>query len=268
MHFPAIFTACLLLANLSTTFVSSTNEIEVEDEHPFTYEENTEKGPEHWGDLNPNWRVCDTGNFQSPIDLRHEKVELLSGLGQLRRTYKPALAVVRNRGHDIMVQWKGDAGGIIINETRYNLIQCHWHTPSEHRVDGKSFNMELHMVHNNSQGQIAVVGILYALGRPDTFLTKLLSNITSLNDEEGNELGVVNPWEIKFGSRKYYRYIGSLTVPPCTEGVIWTLLTKVRTVSREQLRALRDAVDDGFEENARPTQSLDGRSVYMYHPEL
>ncbi|KAL6540533.1 hypothetical protein OROMI_024416 [Orobanche minor] len=131
----------------------------------------------------------------------------------------------------------------------------------------EGFNMELHIVHNTSQGQIAVVSILYVLGRPDTFLQKILPHLKSVS-EVGKDLGIVNPWDIKFGSQKYYRYVGSLTVPPCTEGVLWTVLKRVRTVSKEQLRALRDAVHDGFEDNARPTQPWDGRSVYMYNPEL
>ncbi|GFP81478.1 alpha carbonic anhydrase 4, partial [Phtheirospermum japonicum] len=238
------------------------------DEHPFTYEgEDNERGPQQWGQLNPDWQVCETGNLQSPIDLLDAKVELCSGLGNLKRAYKPAPAVIRNRGHDIMVQWTGDAGGLIINGTEYKLVQCHWHTPSEHQLHGRRFNMELHMVHNASDGTIAVVAIMYVLGRPDTFLQRVLPHLESHN-EGGGGGGVVNPWEIKFGSRKYYRYMGSLTVPPCTEGVIWTVLKKVRTASREQLRALRDAVHDGFENNARPTQQWDGRSVYMYHPRL
>ncbi|GFP83870.1 alpha carbonic anhydrase 4, partial [Phtheirospermum japonicum] len=196
-----------------------------DDEHPFTYEGDTETGPEQWGQLNPDWQICETGKLQSPIDLLDGNVELCSGLGNLKRAYKPAPAVIRNRGHDIMVQWTGDAGGLIINGTKYKLVQCHWHTPSEHQIDGRSFNMELHMVHNASDGAIAVVAIMYVLGRPDTFLQRVLPHLKSHN--EGVELGVVNPWEIRFGSRKYYRYIGSLTVPPCTEGVIWTVLKKV-----------------------------------------
>ncbi|KAK6151316.1 hypothetical protein DH2020_013951 [Rehmannia glutinosa] len=219
---------------------------------------NIYKGPEQWGQLNPKWETCETGSHQSPIDLRDGKVEVLSQLGKLNRTYKPAPAVIRNRGHDIMVQWTGDAGGIIINGTEYKLKQCHWHTPAEHRVLGQSFNMELHMVHNNSQGQVAVVGILYVFGHPDAFLEKFLPRDLNSVSEEGTDLGVVNPRDIKLGSRKYFRYIGSLTVPPCTEGVIWTVLKKVRTVSREQVRALRNAVHDVI------TELMDSKRKYSY----
>ncbi|KAL3625556.1 hypothetical protein CASFOL_031010 [Castilleja foliolosa] len=261
-----IFMIYLILASIFMV-INANDDIEVEDEHPFTYEGDSETGPQHWGHINPEWQTCETGKLQSPIDLLNGNVESISGLGNLKRAYKPTTAIVRNRGHDIMVQWTGDAGGLVINGTMYKLVQCHWHTPSEHQLHGRRFNMEMHMVHNSSDGTIAVVAIMYVLGRHDTFLRRMLQYRESYN-EKGVELSAVNPWEIKFGSRKYYRYIGSLTVPPCTEGVIWTVLKKVRTVSREQLRALRNAVHDGFENNARPAQEWDGRSVYMYHPEL
>ncbi|KAF4373666.1 hypothetical protein F8388_025360 [Cannabis sativa] len=113
----------------------------------------------------------------------------------------------------------------------------------------------------------AVVAITYKYGQPDPFLTKLFEHIKSVDtDLEEKDLGIINPEIIKFGSKEYYRYIGSLTIPPCTEGVIWTIFRKVRTVSREQVCALRNAVHDGFEVNARPTQQLNGRPVWMYTP--
>nr|KYP52001.1 hypothetical protein KK1_026078 [Cajanus cajan] len=153
-----------------------------------------------------------------------------------------------------MLHWTGYAGQLNINGTYYKLLQCHWHSPSEHTLNGSKFDLELHAVHQNSKGEIAVIGIWYKIGLPDPLLSKEI------------DLGVINPGDIKFGSRKYYRYIGSLTTPPCTEGVIWTIVKKVRTVSREQLRALKEAVHRGYEKNARPTQELDGRQIWLYTP--
>ncbi|KAG8367867.1 hypothetical protein BUALT_Bualt16G0117300 [Buddleja alternifolia] len=260
---PIFFITCLIFTWMF--FAINANENEVSNEHPFNYLGRTNKGPENWAQIKPEWETCGTGKFQSPIDIFDHEVEILPSLGKLNKTYKPAPAAIRNRGHDIMVEWRGDAGGLIINGSEYKLLQCHWHTPSEHTLNGQSLKMELHMVHNNSQGEIAVVGILYKLGHPDPFLEKFLEHMNSATNE-GTDLGVVDPWEIKFGSRKYFRYFGSLTVPPCTEGIVWTIIKKVRTVSIEQIRALRNAVHDGFEENSRPTQDLKGRTVYMYHP--
>ncbi|OMO54356.1 Alpha carbonic anhydrase [Corchorus olitorius] len=237
-----------------------------ENESPFTYTEG-HKGPKEWGHINPHWHVCDNGKFQSPIDLLSERVHVIHNLGKLKKDYKPAPAVLQNRGHDVMVKWKGDAGKIIINGTSYKLIQCHWHSPSEHTFNGTRYDLELHMVHQSSHKKLAVIAIVYKYGRRDPFLSQLFHDIKrSGNGIKEKNLGIVNPGDIKFGSRKYYRYIGSLTVPPCTEGVVWTILKKVRTVSRDQARALRDAVHDGFEANARPTQRLDERPVLMFTP--
>lgn len=238
---------------------------EVEDEKPFSYAKETGNGPENWGRIDPRWHVCEDGKLQSPIDLLDDKRVLVSPkLGKLKRSYKPAPAVLKNRGHDVSVVWKGDAGKIVINGTAYKLLQCHWHTPSEHTLNDTRYKLEVHLVHNSSRGQLAVIAILYKLGRPDPFLAKLLHHTTNMHGDV--DLGVVNPGEIKFGSRKYYRYIGSLTIPPCTEGVIWTIVMKVRTVSREQIRRIRDTVHDGFKENARPIQRPHGRPVYFYRP--
>ncbi|KAF8398326.1 hypothetical protein HHK36_017253 [Tetracentron sinense] len=204
--------------------------------------------------------------MQSPIDLLNSKVQVLPSLGELKMDYKPAPATLKNRGHDITVKWKGDAGKISINGTDYRLLQCHWHTPSEHTFNGSRYNLELHIVHLRSDGEIgAVIGITYTYGRPDPFLAMLIPSLSSLGTEE-KDLGIINPGNIEFGSREYYRYIGSLTVPPCSEGVIWTIVKKVGTASREQVRALREAVNDGFEANARPIQKLNGRTVYLYTP--
>ncbi|GMI64762.1 A. THALIANA ALPHA CARBONIC ANHYDRASE 4, alpha carbonic anhydrase 4 [Hibiscus trionum] len=238
---------------------------EVEDETTFAYTEGSGRGPKEWGQLDPHWKLCDTGKLQSPIDLLSAKRQVLPSLGKLKKDYKPAPAVVKNRGHDIMVRWKGDAGDLSINGTDYKLLQCHWHSPSEHTFNGTRYQLELHLVHVNAREELAVIAIIYKYGRPDPFLTSLLPHIKTMGDEEKN-LGIVNPGNIKFGSRKYFRYIGSLTVPPCTEGVVWTVINKLRTVSRDQVKALRDAVHDGFEENVRPTQSWDGNTVLFYTP--
>ncbi|KAF5474181.1 hypothetical protein F2P56_006101 [Juglans regia] len=251
------------LPHLSKALVSEVGG--TDDEIPFTYVEGTGKGPKKWGEIDPHWKACGNGKMQSPIDLLDRRVQVFPSLGKIKRDYKPAPAVVKNRGHDITVIWRGDAGDIKINGTDYKLLQCHWHSPSEHTFNGSRYDLELHVVHLSTGGEIAVIGIVYKYGRHDPFLTELLHHIKSVGNEERN-LGTVNPGVIKFGSRKYYRYIGSLTVPPCTEGVIWTIVKKVRTVSREQVAALREAVHDGFEANARPTQQSAGIAVRFYNP--
>ncbi|KAL3841224.1 hypothetical protein ACJIZ3_025815 [Penstemon smallii] len=178
------------------------------------------------------------------------------------KTYKPAPATITTaRDH---LEWTGDAGGIVINGTEYKLEQCHWHVPAEHTFNGTRYDMEMHIVHTNSSGDNAVIGVLYKFGAPDPFLERLYPYIISGDDtEEGTDVGIVDPFDIQFDSKKYYRYNGSLTTPPFSENVVWTVIKKVNTVSREQVRAIQNA---GFAGDARPIQPLNGRKVYLIKP--
>ncbi|KAG6631821.1 hypothetical protein CIPAW_13G116400 [Carya illinoinensis] len=241
---------------------------EVDDERDFDYSEKSGKGPSRWGEIHPEWSLCKDGSTQSPIDLLNERVEIVSHLGRLNRNYSPSNATLKNRGHDMKLEWEGGAGYIEINGTQYVLQQSHWHSPSEHTINGRKFDVEVHMVHESSDGKVAVVGIMYTIGRPDSFLTLIRHQLSAVagNSEEVTAMGIVDPKKIKIGSRKYYRYIGSLTIPPCTQNVVWTIVRKVRTVTREQVRLLRVAVHDGSETNARPLQPINRRSVHLYRP--
>ncbi|GER54278.1 carbonic anhydrase [Striga asiatica] len=143
------------------------------------------------------------------------------------------------------------------------------------------YDMELHLVHVSTDHQvknnISVLGMLYKIGKPDKFLSKIMRNVSSIMDEQHIEspLGMVNPRKINSRSKRYFRYLGSLTVPPCTEGVIWTINKKVKTVSRHQVNLLREAVHDVnlkkkkwiwqyAERNARPLQARNSRDIYLY----
>ncbi|CAN0926169.1 Alpha carbonic anhydrase 4, partial [Linum grandiflorum] len=268
------FLASLLLLQLSSLVTAQ----EVEDEREFDYIRGSGKGPDKWGELKKDWGDCKTGHLQSPIDMSDQRVKLLNRSLDINRHYKPANSTVKNRGHDISLQWKGsDAGSIRINGTEYLLQQCHWHSPSEHTINGRRFDMELHMVHLNPETKkIAVTGVLYQVGKPCEFLSKLINDVKSIEHDEMDknhkkkelekDMGVIDPREIRMGGKKYYRYIGSLTVPPCTEGVIWTINQKIKTVSRDQIKALRDAVHDYAEQNSRPVQDLHQREVQLYEP--
>ncbi|VVB01733.1 unnamed protein product [Arabis nemorensis] len=190
--------------------------------------------------------MCGKGELQSPIDLTNERVQIVYHLGRLTKDYKPSNATLKNRGHDMMLRFEEESGSIKINGTEYQLLQLHWHAPSEHTINGRRFALELHMVHESINGTMAVLTILYKIGRPDSFL-RLMENklgaITDQNEREKN-VGIIDPQKIDIGSRKYYRYIGSLTIPPCTQNVTWTIVKKIRTVSRKQVQQLRVAVHD------------------------
>ncbi|KAK7324924.1 hypothetical protein VNO77_28874 [Canavalia gladiata] len=241
---------------------------EVEDEHEFSYDEKSETGPSHWGDIHPEWILCKNGSMQSPIDLLNNRIQIVSHLGSLHTNYMPSNATIKNRGHDIMLEWAAGAGYLQINETKYVLKQCHWHSPSEHTIDGKRLDLELHMVHETPSGQTAVIGILYKIGKPDYFLSSLTNHLKAISDttEAERVVGVVDPRQIKIVYKQYYRYIGSLTIPPCTQNVSWTIVKEIQSVSMEQVRLLRVAVHDESDTNARPLQPLNNRLLQLYEP--
>ncbi|KAI4364244.1 hypothetical protein MLD38_020363 [Melastoma candidum] len=265
----AIFVLLLLVAFVSSPVKAQ----EVDDEREFDYTKGSEKGPEHWGEIKEEWGACKNGEMQSPIDLLSERVKVMpKSTVDIRKGYRPTNATLKNRGHDIMLQWDANkAGSIKINGTDYYLHQAHWHSPSEHLVNGRRYDLELHMVHvspdPNVKNKIVVVGLLYKGGlRRNTFLSKLTRKLSKIIDkEEERKMGIINPKSIKMKGYKYLRYMGSLTTPPCTQGVTWFINKKISTASWGQINLLRDAVHDYAEKNARPVQKLNGRDIHLYH---
>ncbi|KAJ0503311.1 putative carbonic anhydrase [Helianthus annuus] len=287
----SILAVGFLLFMLVFSYPPSIEAQEVENQSGFDYLRGSTMGPDRWGAMRNEWSLCSNGTMQSPIDMSSRRVEMVLHPKNLYKNYKPCNATMVNRGHDIMVKWIGDAGSVIINDTEYALKQAHWHSPSEHTINGKRFDMELHMVHLSIDNKIAVIAVLYNIGRPSNFLSRLAVNISSMIDQKGmrGHSGIVNPREIQMSSRLYYRYIGSLTVPPCTEKVVWTIsrrvtintfaitymkiflytnllfmFIQVRTVSIRQVRLLREAVKDYAEHNARPVQPDNLRDILLY----
>ncbi|CAJ1955917.1 unnamed protein product [Sphenostylis stenocarpa] len=260
--FATMVLICCLLLFFSLPVMSR----EVEDESEFNYDEESENGPSHWGELHPEWSLCNNGSMQSPIDLLNERVEIVSHLGRLQMKYQPSNATIKNRGHDIKLDWAAGAGFLQINETKYVLNQCHWHSPSEHTIDGQRFDLELHMVHESPSGQTTVIGILYKIGGPDSFLSSLTSHLKAISDKTEAErvVGVVDPRQIKIFYKQYYRYMGSLTIPPCTENISWTIVREIQSVSKEQVELLRVAAHDESDTNARPLQLINNRLLQLY----
>ncbi|WVZ92541.1 hypothetical protein U9M48_038593 [Paspalum notatum var. saurae] len=169
----------------------------------------------------------------------------------------------------MQVRFMGDAGSLTINGTVYHLRELHWHTPSEHTVNGRRYDMELHLVHQTPANKTAVVGVLYEVSLvPDPFLEKLkpfIERVSSTRDQE-QPIGLVDPNGAACIGCVYYRYMGSLTTPPCTEGVVWTVCDKVRPVQKSQIELLQRAVDAVNRMNARPLQPLNNRDISVFRP--
>ncbi|KAL4326741.1 hypothetical protein HN51_033902 [Arachis hypogaea] len=257
----SLFAALVLLS-------SPARSQEVEDENEFNYDENSDRGPSHWGDIKPEWRTCKTGKMQSPIDLNYREVQVAK-LGPLNLNYNPSnYDTLKNKGHEIQLDIHEPTSSLQINGTSYTLVNLHWHIPSEHTINRQRFDLELHLVHQTPiTNRIAVIGILYKIGTgSDPVLLSLKEPLEALNGSSAGKnvsVGVFDPRVVGIGNdtKLYYRYMGSLTTPPCTEGVTWTVLKQIRSVKEEQIVSLQNAVNDGPGGNARPIQPTNDRIV-------
>jgi len=225
-----------------------------------------ESGPAHWAELSPLYVQCGEGTSQSPIDIRNLAVVEVVGGDRLKLDYAPAsLRITRNEhvvdlidnGHTIQVQY--DEGSTLLEGGRtFELAQYHFHAPSEHTIEGRSFPMEMHLVHRAGNGELAVIGVLIAVGRHNKAFDPLWANLPKKPGDTRHIEGVtVSVDDLLPGVASHYRYSGSLTTPPCSEGVSWFLGSNPIERSREQIAAFTSIISD----NNRPTQPLNGRSV-------
>lgn len=223
------------------------------DGHGAHWEYKGETGPEKWGDLAEEFAVCKTGKSQSPVDL---KAGIDAELPKLKFDYQAVPLKVLNNGHTIQMDQKG-AGKAKIDGKDYDLLQFHFHAPSEHTVDGKVYPMEVHLVHKNAEGRLAVVGIMIKEGKENAALKAAWDNMPEKGGEEKTVSGAkINPTDLlPKGGQDFHRYAGSLTTPPCSEGVLWTVLKDPIEMSAAQIDKFKTVVH----ENARPVQPLHDR---------
>ena len=210
-------------------------------------------GPEHWGSLDPGFAVCSTGREQSPIDLTDAEPGALSEIGF---DYAPSPISILNNGHTIQVNYE-PGSGIVLGGTRYELDQFHFHHRSEHTVDGADFPLEMHLVHASADGGLAVVGVFLAEGGVNEALAPVFGQMPDESGPAAMVEGTVDASALLPARRTTWRYPGSLTTPPCSEGVSWLVMTEPVTASREQIEAFRVL----FPGNNRPVQPLNGRRL-------
>jgi carbonic anhydrase len=221
--------------------------------------------PSHWGVLAPEFALCGSGRQQSPIDIvTGAAIPRQGGApgfeeARLDATDRRAVPVdIVNNGHTIQVDAVG-SDVLVIGNDRYVLQQFHFHTPSEHMVDGRAYPLEVHFVHQTAGGKLAVISMMFEEGAENAALTPYWSRMPkSAGPPIDLGKGGVDIRKILPTRLDVYRYTGSLTTPPCSQGVSWLLLKEHATASRTQIEAFRSLM----RHDNRPTQPLNGRDVH------
>jgi carbonic anhydrase len=211
--------------------------------------------PTQWGLLTPEFAQCEIGKEQSPIDVG----SVIEGDPvNIKFNYQPTPLVVVNNGHTIQVNYQ-PGSTVTINGQTSQLIQFHFHTPSEHTVQGKAAAMELHLVHQNASGQLAVVGILMKSGATNPVIAAIWNQIP---EQKGQNTSTqwVNAAALLPQSGSFFSYSGSLTTPPCSEGVSWNLMAEPIEVSPAQIATFEQL----YPVNARPIQPANSRKIQRH----
>ncbi len=212
-----------------------------------------EGGPENWAKLDPNNKACAIGQRQSPIDIREGiKVDL----EPVQFDYRPSSFRIIDNGHTVQVN-VGDSTISLTGKT-YELVQFHFHRPSEEKVNGRNFDMVAHMVHKADDGSLAVIAVLMERGEENPFIQTLWNNMPlEKNVSVSPPNPTINPSSLLPASRNYYTYMGSLTTPPCTEGVLWIVMKQPVQVSPDQISIFSRL----YRNNARPIQPAASRLI-------
>lgn len=218
----------------------------------WSYEGNA--GPDHWAELSADFQTCHNGKFQSPIDIRHT---IEGRLPPLKLEFHTAAENLVNNGHTLQVNVDDEDDFMLDGET-FRLKQYHFHTPSENQIDGHSYPLEAHFVHANADGEIAVIAVMFEVGKENTALNPI---IAAMPKQLNQEVVVKQRMDLKPlfpEDRHYYRFSGSLTTPPCTEGLRWLVMKHPVTLSQSQLHDFQLALKNS---NNRPLQPLHGRLI-------
>lgn len=220
---------------------------------PATWSYSGAGAPEHWADLSPDNKLCATGTRQSPIDIREGiKVEL----EKVQFDYPPSGFSVIDNGHTIQVNL-APGGSLTVMGRRFELVQFHFHRPSEARINGRGFDMEAHMVHKDAEGRLAVLAVLLEQGRDQPLVQTIWNNLPLEKGEALKAPGLLDVNQLLPEDQGYATYMGSLTEPPCSEGVLWLVMRQPVQLSANQI----DIFSKLYPMNARPIQASSGRLI-------
>jgi carbonic anhydrase len=244
--------ALSLIVSLTTTF--SVNAADTQVAKKWSYQGET--GPENWSKLSKDYLACNNGKNQSPVNITKTVDGKLPGIPY---NYNILVAdKIINNGHTIQVDIRS-GGEIKVDGKEYKLKQFHFHTPSENTIKGKAFPLEIHFVHASEEGKLTVIAIMYTLGSPDPLLETLWRQMpVKIGQSKRLAAKTLSVLETDTKLKQYIRFNGSLTTPPCTEGVIWLVKKPYLTVSRQQLEYLRTILK---QPNNRPVQATNARII-------
>lgn len=212
------------------------------------------RGPEKWGSLNPEYAACNAGSQQSPINIDNT---ITAALKPLKRLQKFPLKNIALKDHSLILD-AGSGNMMVLDQKPYQLKYISVHVPSEHQIKQKSFAAELHMVHEDKAGHRVIIAVMLEEGSANPAFEKLLGSVPKEKDQSKPLAIRVTPADLMPGKPAYYRYSGSLTSPPCTEGVQWVIMKEALKVSKFQLGTLQQAIG---EPNQRPLQDGQGRMI-------
>jgi len=216
----------------------------------WSYEGHT--GPKYWGDLDKKFIMCKIGKNQSPVDLNR----FIKGcLKELDISYNGKAEKVVNNGHTIKVKTEGH-NFVVVDGIKFYLKQFHFHTPSENKINGIQYPMEAHFVHLDKNGNITVLAVMFKEGHYNKTMQKIIKSMPKHPHSE-KELSYFNPKELLPSNKEYYRFNGSLTTPPCSEGVRWIVFKEPVEVSKLQIEEMHRVMGD----NNRPVQPLNARVI-------
>jgi carbonic anhydrase len=220
---------------------------------PATWSYGGMTGPQAWGRLRPEYSACAAGRRQSPIDIRDG---LALDLDPVQFDYKPGSFSIVDTGRTVQVN-VAPGNAIKVGGRRYALQHFHFHRPSEARVNGRQFEMDVQLVHKDAEGRVAVVALLLQRGAPQPLLQTLWNNLPLEKQEEVAVPTAIDLNQLLPTDRRYYTYMGSLTTPPCSEGVLWLVMQQPLTVSARQIEVFSRL----YPMNARPMQRAAGRLI-------
>ncbi|HKM66216.1 MAG TPA: carbonic anhydrase family protein [Candidatus Acidoferrum sp.] len=210
--------------------------------------------PGHWGSLGAAFAACSTGHMQSPINIKDtEKTQLQP----LMMNYKAVPLNIIDNGHTVQITYPGGST-LSVNGVTYTLKQFHFHHPAEEHVNGKKYDLVAHLVHADAGGNLAVIAVLFTKGAPNPLFDNLWKNLPTEQGKAATVASVsVNVTDLVPQDTGYFHYMGSLTAPPCSEGVTWFVLKTPMTISAEQLAVFAKL----YPHNARPIQPTNGRKI-------